>query len=237
MIKAENLTKSFGKVKALRGITFELKHSEVLAILGPSGSGKTTLLRLLAGLEQPDKGAVFIDGIKASTNKYVLPPYKRKLSMIFQDLALWPHMSVTQHVMFAFDSKASKEKVKSEVTKILTSIGLSDYTKRYPKELSGGQKQRLAIARAIASRPKYLMMDEPFSNLDPISKDELQDLVVRLKNSRNVGIACVSHDLDVLEIADRVAIINAGTIEQIGNKEQVYREPKDIFVKRFLRIK
>jgi len=180
MIKVENLTKSFGKVNALRRVTFELKRGEVLAILGPSGSGKTTLLRLLAGLERPDKGTVFIDGIEASTDKYVLPPHKRKLSMIFQDLALWPHMNVTQHVMFVFDSKASKERVKSEVTKILTSIGLSDHSKRYPNELSGGQKQRLAIARAIASGPKYLLMDEPFSNLDPISKDELQDLVVRL---------------------------------------------------------
>ena len=239
MLRAENITKSYDKVEAVKVITLHVAPGEVLAMLGPSGSGKTTLLRLIAGFERPDAGIVSIEGIDVSSPMKMIAPSKRNLSMIFQDLALWPHMTVKQHIEFVLmKDKLPKNVLNSEVTTILDQVSLNGHNSRYPHELSGGEKQRLAIARALASHAKYLLMDEPFSNLDSILKEELQDLVIKLKNSLHMGIIYVTHNIEeALVLADSIGMMNQGKLEQIDSKDKVLVNPKNEFVRRFLKIR
>ena len=239
MIRIENITKSYGKVAALHGVTLELSATEVLGMVGPSGCGKTTLLRLVAGLEIPDKGRILIDDIEMSNPSRMEAPHKRGLSMIFQDLALWPHMTVMEHIHFVQKKDSlSRDDLESKALAILRDVNLDGHGSRYPHELSGGEKQRLAIARALASKPTYLLMDEPFSNLDCILKEELQTFVLGLKSRGETGILYVTHNTDeVFSLADRIAIMNKGKLEQIDNKEAVLSHPRNEFVKRFLGIK
>ena len=223
----------------MNDVSFHLASGEVLAILGPSGSGKTTLLRLIAGFERPDMGAVFIENVEASSPTKMVEPSKRKLSMIFQDLALWPHMTVRQHIEFVLKKdKLPKNVLNSEITTILNHVSLNGHNSRYPHQLSGGEKQRLAIARALASHAKYLLMDEPFSSLDSILKEELQDLVIELKNSLQMGIIYVTHNIEeALVLADTIAVMNKGKLEQIDSKDKILDNPKNDFVRRLLKIR
>ena len=238
MLKTENITKSYKNVEAVKGVTLHVPPGEVLAILGPSGSGKTTFLRLIAGFEQPDEGTVSIDGIEVSLPVKMVEPSKRKLSMIFQDLALWPHMTVRQHIEFVLKKdKLSKNILNSEITTILDHVSLNGHNSRYPHQLSGGEKQRLAIARAFASHAKYLLMDEPFSNLDSILKEGLQQLIMGLKNSLHIGIIYVTHNIEEARVlADTIAVMNKGKLEQIDSKDKILDNPKNDFVRRLLRI-
>jgi ABC-type Fe3+/spermidine/putrescine transport system ATPase subunit len=239
MIKVENLGKRYGKVKALQGVTLDVSSSEILAVVGPSGCGKTTLLRLAAGLESPDEGRVVIGGIEVSTPTHMVAPYKRGLSMIFQDLALWPHMTVSENIKFVLKKdKLSGKALDSEAYRFQEDVNLNGYKDRYPYELSGGEKQRLAIARALASKPAYLLMDEPFSSLDPILKEDLQGLIFRLKKRMQMGIVYVTHNMEeALVLADRIAVMNRGGLEQIDNKDRILSHPKNDLVRRILRIR
>jgi iron(III) transport system ATP-binding protein len=238
MIRTENLGMRYGEVEALKGVTFSLPPGEILAILGPSGCGKTTLLRLLAGFETPSEGRVLIDSVEVSTSSCIETPHRRGLSMIFQDLALWPHMTVRGHLDFVLDSKKiSQRNLSSKVARVLKDVNLMGYDDRYPRELSGGEKQRLAIARALVSEPKYLLMDEPFSNLDTLLREELQGLIVKLKDRLQMGVIYVSHHVEeTLAVADSIAVMNAGEFEQLGHKGDVLRHPETEFVRRLLRI-
>jgi ABC-type Fe3+/spermidine/putrescine transport system ATPase subunit len=238
MITIENLTKRYEKTAALEEITFELSDSEILGVVGPSGCGKTTLLRLIAGLERPDSGRILINGIEMSTPARLTMPHKRGLSMIFQDLALWPHMTVSDHIRFVLGrNPLSVEDINTKTRMILENVNLIGYDQRHPNKLSGGEKQRLAIARALASAPEYLLMDEPFSNLDSILRDELQALIAGLKNSHHLGIVYVTHQVeDALAVADRIAIMNEGRLVQIDQKQNIINNPKTEFVRCFLRI-
>jgi iron(III) transport system ATP-binding protein len=239
MITIENLRKKYGMMEALKGLTLELSLNEILAVVGPSGCGKTTLLRVIAGLESPDEGRVLTDGVEVSTPSKLVAPSKRGLSMIFQDLAIWPHMTVGEHIEFVLKKdKLSRDVIKSRIEKILRDVNLNGYINRYPHELSGGEKQRLAIARALVPEPKYLLMDEPFSNLDSILKEELQDFVIKLKLNHQMGIIYVTHNVDeAFMLADRIAIMNKGLIEQIDKKEEVINNPKNEFIRRLLKIR
>jgi iron(III) transport system ATP-binding protein len=239
MLSVENLSKNYEKVEALKAVSLSLYFNEILAVIGPSGCGKTTLLRIIAGLEGPDEGKVLINGVEVSTPTKLLAPHERGLSMIFQDLALWPHMKVWDHIEFVINKdKLSKDVTKSKIAKLLRDVNLNGYNNRYPHELSGGEKQRLAVARALAPNPKYLLMDEPFSNLDPLLKEELQDLVLRLKVNHKMGILYVTHNVDeALMLADRIAIMNKGIVEQIDSKDKVIRNPQNEFVRRLLKIR
>jgi len=237
MIQTENLTKKYRSGAAVQKISLDFLSGEILSILGPSGCGKTTLLRLIAGLERPDEGRIVIDGTEVSSPTKMVAPSKRGLSMIFQELALWPHMTAGGNIKFVMDNNHSnKDTLEGGIRDILKTVGLSGYERRYPHELSGGEKQRLGIARALASRPLFLLMDEPFSSLDSLLKDELQNVVMRLKEDRQIGILYVTHNIDeALALADKMAIMNQGAIEQSGVKHEVVHHPKNAFVEQFLR--
>jgi ABC-type sugar transport system ATPase subunit len=239
MILIENLVKSYGNVKAIQGIHLSVAAKEILAILGPSGCGKTTLLRLITGLESPDEGTITIDGVDMSTPNHNVAPHKRGLSMIFQELALWPHMTVQEHITFVLkNQKLDRNTFQSKTDLILSNINLAGYNNRYPHELSGGEKQRLAIGRAIAADARYLLMDEPFSNLDPILTEELQNLVLSLKEKLQTGILYITHQVeDAFAIADRIAVMNQGRFEQIDEKAVLCKAPKNKFVSRFLKTR
>jgi len=238
MISVENISKKLGATQVLRHISFTLERDEILALLGPSGCGKTTLLRIIAGLEQPDSGKVLIDGSVASSSKAMLSPSRRNLAMIFQDLALWPHMTVEEHIRFVLKCRSKKAGVsKTDPLSILGAVGMGNKTGRNPHELSGGEQQRLAIARALAQAPRYLLMDEPFSNLDPFLKDELQELILGLRAEFRVGIIYVTHSVeDMVRISNRVAVMYQGTLKQIAAKKEIFRAPEDDFVRKILGV-
>jgi ABC-type sugar transport system ATPase subunit len=238
MIVVENLTKSYGQNLALKGVTLEVQKGEILAVIGPSGCGKSTLLRLIAGLERPDNGTVSIEGVTFSSNKQMAAPQLRNVAMIFQDLALWPHMTAESHLKFVFRYRNRKQASShADIHELLTAVGLNGHSKRYPYELSGGEQQRLAIARALAQVPSYLLMDEPFSNLDAMLKEDLENVIGDLKVRLNVGIVYVTHHAeDLLRVADRVAVMEGGELRQIGKKEEVIKQPRDEFVKKILGI-
>lgn len=237
MIRLEEIIKRYSTVEALKGVNLISNPGEILALVGPSGCGKTTVLRVIAGFEKPDKGTVFIEDAPVSTPSRMKAPHQRGLSMIFQDLALWPHMTVRQHISFVLDKKMFPGTDNNkQVLSILREVNLPDCSHRYPDQLSGGEKQRLAIARAIAPEPAYLLMDEPFSNLDPMLREDLSQIIVRLKDLKKMGIIYVSHNTgEAILIADRIAVMNQGRIEQIGTVRNVLNHPKTEFVSRFLK--
>jgi iron(III) transport system ATP-binding protein len=250
LIVLESVVKRFPGAFVLGPITLDVKKGELVAVLGPSGCGKTTLLRLIAGFERPDEGSIVIDGrIVASRSQWV-EPEDRQVGMVFQDYALFPHLTVAQNVSFgqtssglyAFASQwLAKMKVKrslsrrSLVRELLQLVGLAGFEDRYPHELSGGEQQRVALARALAANPRVLLLDEPFSNLDadlrPKMRAELKILLHRL----NCTTIFVTHDQEeAFELADRIAVLHAGRLEQIDTPEKLYREPATRFVAEFI---
>lgn len=236
MISICDVSKRYGSSDALRHVSLELSPGEILLLAGPSGCGKTTLLRIIAGLERPDEGRVRIDGAEISTPAYVSDPSGRNVSMIFQDLALWPHMSVREHVGFAMQrEKLPKKLVRSRTEEILRSVSLDGLGSRHPHRLSGGERQRLAIARAIASGARYLLMDEPFSSLDIFLKEELEELIAGFKKTLGTGIIYVTHNIaDALPIADSVALMREGRIVRADSVERIMQHPGSGFARRML---
>ena len=224
MLVIENLRKYYGPVKALNGMTFQMMADEILALIGPSGCGKTTLLRLIAGLEKPDGGGVSIDGVEVSSSSNMIPPHRRNLSMVFQDLALWPHMTVAQHLEFVFKRDSlEKSRVREEIDRLLRNVSIENLYGRYPHQLSGGEKQRLAIGRALASSPSYLLMDEPFSHLDLRLKEELQQLLLSLNEDTKMGILYVTHNIqDAQAVAGRVAFMDDGLLLRIDDRRDLF---------------
>ena len=214
MIEVKNVFKKYREIDALKDVSFKVNKNILLTILGPSGSGKTTLLRLIAGLESPDKGKILLDGKIVSTPSKIVLPYKRKISMIFQNLSLWPHMTVEQHLNFVLkDSK--------KIENMLDKVKLTGFKKRYPHQLSGGEKQRLAIARALITEPSYLLMDEPFSHLDFSLKKAMISLLLNLRKDLKRTIIYVTHNLDeVMALADKIIVMDKGKIIFQSNKEE-----------------
>lgn len=237
MIVLKNISKRYGNIDALRDVSLEVPQKEILALIGPSGCGKTTLLRIIAGFERPDQGKVLIKGVPVSASAQIVQPHERKLSMIFQDLALWPHMTVREHIAFVIKKERMDKALRnSQTTRILKNINLNHHYNRYPHQLSGGEKQRLAIARSLAQNPEYLLMDEPFSNLDAILKEEVEQVLLRIKDRLQMGIIYVSHHVEeVLAMADRIAVMNKGTLIQIDTKKHIFENPRDEFVRKILK--
>ncbi|PWH81552.1 ABC transporter ATP-binding protein [Brumimicrobium oceani] len=230
MLKIDSLSKSFdkGKSYALENVTFDLKVGDVCAIVGESGSGKTTLVRLIAGLERPDSGSILLDGRTiASMNKFVQPE-KRKIGLVFQEYALFPHLTILDNVLYGISKLKNK---KNRAQEMLDLVGLSEMGKRYPHQLSGGQQQRVALARALAPEPSLLILDEPFSNLDSMLRTQLRNEVFDIIKKTDVTVLFVTHDTqDALSVADEILILQHGKVVQKDAAANLYVKPNTLYV-------
>ncbi len=234
-VRVENLTKRFGphsQAPGLHGVSFEAKSGEITALLGPSGSGKSTALRLIAGLEVPDSGAVFIAGDDCTR----LPARQRAIGFVFQNYALFPNMTVRENVAFGLSlRKTAKAKIAERVNELLAMVQLSDYGARYPSQLSGGQRQRIALARALAIQPRVLLLDEPFGALDAQVRQELREALLQLHEKTRITTLLVTHDQsEALELSDRIVVLRDGTVVQVGTPHDLYDHPISPFVASFL---
>lgn len=235
LLEVKQIEKSFEKdVPVVKGVTFSVNENEIFALLGPSGCGKTTTLRVISGFEKLDKGEVKLEGDLLSSVANHVAPQKRGIGFVFQDYALFPHMSAIDNVAFGLTHIAKfKRKVFAE--EVLCRTGMGDFKDRSPAELSGGQQQRVALARAIAPEPKLVLLDEPFSNLDAMLRDSTRKEVRSILKKAGMSAILVTHDQEeALSFADRIAVMNNGIIEQIGTPEEVYYRPKTKFVAQFL---
>lgn len=231
-ISLKHLSKRFGAQAVLTDINLDIAAGELLVVLGASGSGKTTLLRIVAGLEPADSGEVLLGGQGVNH----LPPQARKMGVVFQDHALFRDMSVEQNIGFGLRvRKVNRARAQAIVDGLLEMIQLRSHRRKYPRQLSGGERQRVAIARALAYDPGIILMDEPFSALDPVTRAELRREVRQLLRRMNVAALFITHDQEeALEMADRVAILNNGHIEQVGTPFEIYNHPGNEFVATFL---
>lgn len=231
-IVVENVSKQFGSFKAVDNVNLEIKSGGLVALLGPSGSGKSTLLRVIAGLEPPDTGKIWLTG-KDSTNTSV---QDRNIGFVFQHYALFKHLTVRQNIGFGLDiRKTPKAKVKERVEELLNLVQLGGLGDRYPSQLSGGQRQRVALARALAVQPQVLLLDEPFGALDAKVRKDLRAWLRRLHDEVHVTTVFVTHDQEeAMEVSDEIVVMNKGRVEQVGTPSQVYDNPATPFVMSFI---
>ena len=229
----EDIRHRYHGKETLRGLSLTAEPGEVLCLLGPSGSGKTTLLRIAAGIEAQTSGRVVINDREVAGPGCFLPPEKRGIGLMFQDFALFPHMSVLDNVRFGLTALPAKEAI-AEAGVALERVGLSHYADKYPHALSGGEQQRVALARALAPRPSVLLMDEPFSGLDSRLKDTVRaDTLAILRETRATAVV-VTHDAEeAMRMADRIALLKDGRLVQVGTSDDLYRRPRDIFAAAF----
>lgn len=236
MLEVRNLVKHFhgSQYSAVNDISFELGQDEILALVGPSGCGKTTTLRLIAGLERPDSGLIRLNDRVVASNSVFIPPEKRGVGMVFQDHALFPHLTVYENVAFGLRGEKPLE-IRTIVGDMLHLVGLLQFSKRYPHELSGGERQRVALARALAPRPVLVLMDEPFSSLDADLRTAVREHVRSILKSMRATVVFVTHDQDeALYMGDRLAVLQNGQLEQIGMPEEIFHESNTRFVSEFM---
>jgi len=231
-IDVRGLTKSFGTFQAVQDVSFSAAEGTITALLGPSGSGKSTVLRMIAGLEQPDSGSVWVSG-EELTDASV---QDRRLGFVFQHYALFRHMTVRRNVAFGLSvRRVDKSAQRERVDELLELVGLAPFAHRYPDQLSGGQRQRVALARALAPRPQVLLLDEPFGALDARVRQELRDWLDDLHRELGVTSLFVTHDQEeALELANEVVVMNHGKVEQVGEADQIYNQPATPFVAAFV---
>ncbi|MCX8109368.1 MAG: ABC transporter ATP-binding protein, partial [Verrucomicrobiae bacterium] len=231
-IALKNVTKRFGDTVAVDNLSFAVNEGELVALLGPSGGGKTTVLRLIAGLEAPSSGEIFIRGHCVND----LPVQDRNIGFVFQSYALFKSMNVFNNIAFGLRvRKWKKSAIESRVNELMHLFGLEDLGHRYPHQLSGGQRQRVAIARALAPKPDVLLLDEPFGAVDARIRQELRQWLVRLHHQFKVTTLFVTHDQEeAMEVASRIGILNRGRLEQVGSPQEVYEQPANEFVARFI---
>jgi sulfate/thiosulfate transport system ATP-binding protein len=231
-IEARNVTKRFGDFLALDDVSISVESGSLTGLLGPSGSGKSTLLRVIAGLETPDVGEVFISGQEATA----IAPQKRGVGFVFQHYAPFTHMTVWDNIAFGLTiRRRPKAEVKARVSELLELVQLPGLGDRYPSQLSGGQRQRMALARALAAEPEVLLLDEPFGALDARVRKELREWLLRLHDEMHVTTIFVTHDQEeALELADTVVVMNAGRVEQVAPPRELYDEPANPFVMSFV---
>ncbi len=231
-IVVRDLEKSFGPTKVVDKVSFEVPSGELVALLGPSGGGKSTVLRIIAGLEEPDAGEVWLNG-KASTRTRV---QDRAVGFVFQHYALFRHMTVRKNIAFGLEIRGkARAEVDETVRELLDLTQLGSLGDRYPSELSGGQRQRVALARALAPKPALLLLDEPFGALDAKVRVELREWIRRLHEERNITSVFVTHDQEeAMDLADRVIVLHKGKVEQIGTPEEIYDRPATAFVASFV---
>ena len=235
-LEVRNLIKHFhgSQYSAVNDISFELSDNEILALVGPSGCGKTTTLRLIAGLERPDSGVIRLNQRIVASDSVFIPPEKRGVGMVFQDHALFPHLTVYDNVAFGLRGRSPAE-VRTTVGEMLHMVGLLSYSRRYPHELSGGERQRVALARALAPRPVLVLMDEPFSSLDADLRAGVREHVRGILKSMRATVVFVTHDQEeALFMGDCLAVLQKGQLEQIGTPEEIFHESNTRFVAEFM---
>jgi iron(III) transport system ATP-binding protein len=227
-----------GNVHALDRISFEVAEGELLVLLGPSGCGKTTSLRIIAGLEEPDGGEVFLGErlVSSSSRNLFVPPEKRNVGMVFQSYAIWPHMTVFDNVAYPLQvRRVPKHVQRAKVEQTLMLVGLQGYEGRQATQLSGGQQQRVALARAMVFEPRLLLLDEPLSNLDAKLRVHMRTELKHLQQQTGITMVFVTHDqAESMALADRIIVMNRGNIEQIGTPADVYERPRSRFVSEFI---
>ena len=229
ILQLDGVSKWFGESQAVADVSLNLPQG-ILALLGSSGCGKTTLLRLIAGFEQPQTGSIQIAGREVTSNNCWIPPEQRRLGMVFQDYALFPHLTVAENVAFGL-----KRREKEAAKRLIELVGLTGLEKRYPYQLSGGQQQRVALARALAPQPPLVLLDEPLSNLDVQVRLRLREEIRDILKATGTSAVFVTHDQEeALAIADLVAVMSKGKLEQIGTPQEVYTQPSSRFVAEFV---
>jgi iron(III) transport system ATP-binding protein len=235
-LRIVGLEKHYGPTRALQGIDLVVTQGELVGVLGPSGCGKTTLLQVLAGFLVPDAGEIWLNDELISSARGVVPPERRRMSLVFQSYALWPHMTCFQNVAFGLEMRRlPRQQVAERVARILAVVNLAGYDGRYPAELSGGQQQRVALARALVVEPETLLLDEPLSNLDASLREQMRFEIRRIHDETGITMVYVTHDqAEAMVIADRIAVVNAGRIEQIGTPPEIYEAPRSRFVASFI---
>jgi putative spermidine/putrescine transport system ATP-binding protein len=231
-VSFKNVSRLFGKVRAVDDVTLDIAPGEFFAMLGPSGSGKTTCLRLIAGFEQPSSGRISIFGEPCEG----LPPYKRNVNTVFQDYALFPHMTVGENVAYGLMIKGvNRPDRETKAASTLAMVKLNDYGGRRPSQLSGGQRQRVALARALINEPKVLLLDEPLGALDLKLREQMQEELKHLQRQLGITFVFVTHDQgEALSMANRVAIFNDGKIVQAGTPAEIYERPRTRFAADFV---
>jgi iron(III) transport system ATP-binding protein len=234
VLELADASKEFGTETAVSDLSLAVRNGELLTLLGPSGCGKTTTLRMIAGLETPSSGTITLDGERVADDTRSVDPENRDVGIVFQDFALFPHMTVEENIAFGL-TDASADERDGRVSELLDLVGLESFGERTPDQLSGGQKQRVALARALAPEPDLLLLDEPFSNLDVRLRVRMREEVRRILDAAGVTAVSVTHDQEeALSISDRVAVLNDGHLEQVGRPEIVFEQPESRFVAEFL---
>ncbi len=232
LIEIEGLSKSFGHVRAVDGVSLQIESGEFITLLGPSGSGKTTVLRLIAGFEDADAGSITLGGEDITH----LPPFDRDVNTVFQDYALFPHMTIQENVEYGLrNRKVPKPERAIQAREAIASVKLEHVAERLPHQLSGGQRQRIALARSLVLRPRVLLLDEPLGALDRQLREEMQSELKRIQREAGITFIFVTHDQEeAMRMSDRIVVFNEGKIEQIGTPEVVYDKPATKFVAGFL---
>lgn len=231
-IAVENVSKNFGGFQAVDRVSLEIPSGSLVALLGPSGSGKSTLLRLIAGLEMPDEGRIWLTGTDATQQSV----QERNIGFVFQHYALFKHMTIRQNIAFGLDIRRQEQrKTRQRVNELLDLVQLTGLGDRYPSQLSGGQRQRVALARALAVEPRVLLLDEPFGALDAKVRKDLRAWLRHLHDEVHVTTVFVTHDQEeAMEVSDRVVVMNKGKIEQWGTPAEIYDHPATAFVMSFI---
>jgi iron(III) transport system ATP-binding protein len=235
-INIAGIDKHFGAFKALSGIDLAIAEREFITFLGPSGCGKTTMLRTLAGFLAPDAGTIHVGGRQFSSPQAVLPPEQRRMGMVFQNYAVWPHMSVLENVAFGLRlQRTSRGDIELRVARVLAAVGLEGLEQRHPGQLSGGQQQRVALARSLVVEPAILLLDEPLSNLDAKLRERMRTELKTLQRRTGVTFVYVTHDqAEAMALSDRIVVFNKGAVQQVGSPREVYERPANLFVADFM---
>ncbi|WP_409762422.1 ABC transporter ATP-binding protein [Aestuariivirga sp.] len=233
LLEFEHVSKRFGRTAAVQDVSLTLEPGEIACLLGPSGCGKTTLLRIAAGIERPDSGRLLFDGQEMAGPSRFVPPEKRNIGLMFQDFALFPHLSIIDNVAFGLKNLPREEALKI-ARHALERVGLARYAANYPHHLSGGEQQRVALARAVVPRPQVMLMDEPFSGLDQRLRESVRAETLTLLRETRASCLLVTHDpVEAMGLADRIFLMRQGNLVQSGTPEQLYRHPADAAAARF----
>ena len=233
-IRLEDMVKRFGTLEAVSHVSLDIQDGELFTLLGPSGCGKTTILRLVGGFHRPDCGEIYFGDREVSA----IPPYERSIGMVFQNYALWPHMTISDNVAYGLKIKRVPAKERADkVNHALSLVNLTGLEKRYPGQLSGGQQQRVALARALVLNPDVLLLDEPLSNLDAKIRQQVRAEIRKLQKDLAITAIYVTHDQEeALTLSDRIAVLDRGKIQQIGSPRDLYQRPENSFVADFIGI-